>query len=145
MGLYGLGVSFGPALGPVLGGYVTEYLNRRMVFFVNVPVGVLCMLLVVLVLPNVRDVVRQALDLAGLLAMTVFLISLLCALSQGHRHGWDTPYIQRLFVIAGVAFVVFLLRSVPWWTLKRWHCCTVIWSNRQPLLPIRIAFCSWCR
>jgi DHA2 family multidrug resistance protein len=123
MGLYGLGVSFGPAIGPVLGGYVTEYLNWRMVFFMNVPVGVLCLLLVVLVLPNVRDAVRQSLDLPGLLAMTVFLISLLWALSQGHRHGWDTPYIQRLFVIAGVAFGVFL-----WLELTR----------PQPLVDLRL-------
>lgn len=123
MGLYGLGVSFGPAIGPVLGGYVTEYLNWRMVFFVNVPVGVLCMLLVVLVLPNVRDAVRQSLDLAGLLAMTVFLVSLLCALSQGQRHGWDTPYIQCLFVVAGLAFVVFL-----------WLECT----RQEPLVDLRL-------
>jgi DHA2 family multidrug resistance protein len=123
MGLYGLGVSFGPAIGPVLGGYVTEYLNWRMVFFMNVPVGVLCLLLVVLVLPNVHEAARQSLDLLGLLTMTVFLVSLLWALSQGQRHGWDSPYIQRLFVIAGVAFVVFL-----WLELTR----------PQPLVDLRL-------
>jgi DHA2 family multidrug resistance protein len=108
MGLYGLGVAFGPAVGPVLGGYVTEYLSWRMVFYVNVPAGVLCMLLVVLVVSNTRDATRRSLDLAGLVTMTVFIVSLLIALSQGQRQGWDTPYIRRLFVAAGVSFVVFL-------------------------------------
>ncbi|GIX49272.1 MAG: EmrB/QacA family drug resistance transporter [Candidatus Tectimicrobiota bacterium] len=109
MGLYGLGVSFGPAVGPVLGGYVTEYLNWRMVFYLNVPPGLLGLFLVMAVIPNTREAARRTLDLAGLLTMTVFLVSLLIAFSQGHRQGWDSPYIQRLFLAAGVAFVLFLV------------------------------------
>jgi len=108
MGLYGMGMSFGPAVGPVLGGYVTEYLNWRMVFFMNVVPGMLCMALVFLVIPKVQETVRRSLDLAGLVTLVVFLVSLLVALSQGHREGWDAPYIQRLFVIAGLAFVAFV-------------------------------------
>jgi DHA2 family multidrug resistance protein len=109
MGLYGLGVSCGPTLGPVLGGYVTEHLSWRMVFYVNTLPGVIAMLLVFLVIPNTRDAIKRSLDLPGLVTLTVFLVSLLIALSQGHRQGWDTPYIQRLFVIAGIAFVAFLI------------------------------------
>jgi MFS transporter, DHA2 family, multidrug resistance protein len=63
---------------------------------------------VLLVLPNVREEVQRALDLAGLLTMGVFLVSLLVALSRGQREGWDAPFIQRLFVVAGVAFVTFI-------------------------------------
>src|SRR5438093_496957 len=108
MGLYGMGMSFGPALGPVLGGYVTEYLSWRMVFFMNVVPGVLCLALVFVVIPKVQETMRRSLDLAGLATLVVFLVSLLLALSQGHREGWDAPSIQRLFVIAGVAFVAFV-------------------------------------
>ena len=108
MGLYGMGMSFGPAVGPVLGGYVTEYLNWRMVFFMNVVPGALCMALVFLVIPKAQEMVRRSLDLAGLVTLVVFLVSLLVALSQGHREGWDAPYIQRLFVLAGLAFVAFV-------------------------------------
>jgi len=109
MGLYGLGVSFGPAFGPVLGGYVTEYLSWRVVFSVNVIPGIIGMLLVMLVLPNNRESVQRSFDLAGLLCLSVFLVSLLSALSQGHRFGWDAPIIQRLFVVGGLAFVLFLV------------------------------------
>ena len=101
-------MSFGPAVGPVLGGYVTEYLNWRMVFFINVVPGVLCLALVFLVIPKAQEMVRRSLDLAGLVTLVVFLVSLLVALSQGHREGWEAPYIQRLFVIAGLAFVAFV-------------------------------------
>ena len=51
---------------------------------------------------------QYTLDLAGLLTMGIFLVSLLVALSQGQREGWDAPLIQRLFVVAGVAFVTFI-------------------------------------
>jgi DHA2 family multidrug resistance protein len=123
MGLYGLGVAFGPAIGPVLGGYVTEHLNWRMVFYLNIPAGVLCMVLVALVIPNTRDAVRRSLDVAGLVTMTVFLVSFLIALSQGQRIGWDTPYIQRLFVVAGVAFVLFLVLA---------------FTRQEPLVDLRL-------
>ena len=96
MGLYGMASAFGPAVGPVIGGYVTEYLSWRMVFYMNLLPGLLCMGLVCLVIPNTREAVKRSLDLAGLLTLAVFLVSLLIALTQGQREGWDTPYIQRL-------------------------------------------------
>jgi EmrB/QacA subfamily drug resistance transporter len=108
MGLFGMGQTSGPIVGTVVGGYLTEYLSWRMVCFLNVAPGVVCIVLVLLVLPNVREEVRHALDLAGLLTMGVFLVSLLVALSRGQREGWDAPLIQRLFVVAGVAFVSFI-------------------------------------
>jgi DHA2 family multidrug resistance protein len=123
MGLYGLGVAFGPAIGPVLGGYVTEHLSWRMVFYLNVPGGILSMLLVALVIPNTRDAVRHSLDVAGLVTMAIFLVSFLIALSQGQRLGWDTPYIQRLFIVAGVAFVVFLVLAL---------------RRKEPLVDLRL-------
>ncbi|ETX04371.1 DHA2 family efflux MFS transporter permease subunit [Candidatus Entotheonella palauensis] len=117
MGLYGLGISCGPVVGPVLGGYVTEYFNWRMVFYMNAVPGILGILLAMLVLPKTRESDLPALDLPGLATMTIFLISLLIALSQGHRHGWDSPYIQRLFLMAAISFVAFvaieLLRKEP--------------------------------
>jgi DHA2 family multidrug resistance protein len=108
MGLFGMGQTAGPILGTVIGGYLTEYLSWRMVCFMTVAPGVLCITLVLLVLPNVRDEVQRALDLAGLFTMGVFLVSLLVALSRGQREGWDAPFIQRLFVVAGVALVSFI-------------------------------------
>ena len=40
MGMYGLGIVFAPALGPTLGGYLVEYVNWRLVFYINVPIGI---------------------------------------------------------------------------------------------------------
>ncbi|MGQ4810562.1 Multidrug export protein EmrB [Candidatus Entotheonellaceae bacterium PAL068K] len=123
MGLFGLGMAFGPAIGPVLGGYVTEYLNWRMVFYLNIPAGLLCIFLIVLVIPNRREEARRSLDLAGLVTLTVFLVSLLIALSQGQRQGWDSPYIQRLFVVAGMSCAIFLI---------------IEFSRQEPLVELRL-------
>lgn len=108
MGLYGLGISCGPVIGPVLGGYVTEHFNWRMVFYMNALPGLLGIVLVMLVIPNTRESETRSIDLPGLATMSIFLISLLIALSQGRRHGWDDPYIQRLFIVAAISFVAFL-------------------------------------
>ena len=108
MGLFGMGQTAGPILGTVLGGYLTEYLSWRMVFLLNVGPGMVCVVLVLLVLPNVREAVHQAFDLAGLLTLGTCLVSLLVALSWGQQEGWDAPLIQRLLLVAGVAFVAFL-------------------------------------
>lgn len=109
MGLFGMGQTSGPIVGTVIGGYLTEYLSWRMVFFLNAAPGIVCIVLVLLVLPNVREEGQQALDLAGLLTMGIFLVSLLVALSRGQRDGWDAAFIQRLFVVAGVALVSFIV------------------------------------
>jgi DHA2 family multidrug resistance protein len=108
MGFFGMGQTAGPIIGTVIGGYLTEYLSWRMVFFLNVIPGLVCIVLIFLILPNVREEVQHAFDLAGLLTMGIFLVSLLVALTQGQREGWDAPVIQRLFVVAGVAFVTFI-------------------------------------
>lgn len=108
MGLFGMGQTSGPIVGTVIGGYLTEYLSWRMVFFLNVVPGVVCIVLVLLVLPNVREDVQHSFDLPGLLTLAIFLVSLLVALSRGQWEGWDAPFIQRLLVVAGVAFVAFI-------------------------------------
>jgi DHA2 family multidrug resistance protein len=123
MGLYGMGMSFGPALGPVLGGYVTEYLHWRVVFFLNVGPGIACMVLAFLVMPNVREAVQRSLDLVGLCTLTMFLVSLLVALSQGHQYGWDAPWIRRLFGLAGLALAAFIYREL---------------SCKEPLVDLRL-------
>src|SRR5438093_203065 len=53
MGFFGMGQTAGPIVGTVIGGYLTEYLSWRMVFFLNFVPGLMCIVLVLLVLPNV--------------------------------------------------------------------------------------------
>jgi EmrB/QacA subfamily drug resistance transporter len=111
VGIMGIGIAFGPGVGPVLGGYLTEYLSWRMVFLLVLAPGLVGVVLTILVLPNTREAQQRSLDVIGLLVICVFLVSLLVALSRGQREGWDSPFIQRLFIIAAVALVIFLVRE----------------------------------
>lgn len=114
MGVSSLGFSFGPMIGPVLGGYLMEHASWRAVFYINVPVGILGLIMAYLVLPHPRRQERRRLDVAGMGTMAAFLVSFLMALSQGRKEGWDSPYILTLLAIAlvaGVSFVYTELRN----------------------------------
>ena len=123
LGLYGLGASFAPVIGPVAGGYLTEYIHWRMIFFVNLLPGLIGALLVFVILPQTREKVRRRLDTPGLIALASFLVSLLLALSLGRRYGWDSTFIQRCLVIAGAALIALVAIEL---------------SRKQPLIELRL-------
>ena len=108
-----LGFSFGPMVGPVIGGYLLEHASWRTVFYINVPVGIIGLILAYLVLPYPRRREQRSLDVLGLFSMAAFLVTFLLAITQGREEGWNSQYIVTLLaiaVVAGVGFVVTELR-----------------------------------
>ncbi len=113
MGVSSLGFSLGPMMGPVLGGYLIEHASWRAVFYINVPVGIVGLILAYLILPTAPRQGGRPLDVPGMLTLAAFLVSLLLAVSQGNDEGWDSRYILTLFgvaLIAGAGFVIAELR-----------------------------------
>jgi EmrB/QacA subfamily drug resistance transporter len=109
MGVSSLGFSFGPMVGPVLGGYLLDFASWRSVFFINVPVGLVALGFAYLVLPQPRQPESRRLDIVGMFTLATFLITFLLAMSQGRTEGWDSPYILSLLglaALAGTSFVV---------------------------------------
>ena len=109
MGIFMAGISVGPAVGPSIGGYLVEHLNWRLIFYMNLPMGIISLGAVALILPKSARPRYVSLDTFGLLTMVTFLVPLLLALIQGRHEGWDSRYIQTLFAVAissGIAFVV---------------------------------------
>jgi EmrB/QacA subfamily drug resistance transporter len=123
LGLSMVGWSFGPAIGPILGGYLIEVFNWRAGFYISVPLGLAGFVAALVYLPSLPRPARKTMDQFGLLTMTVALVTLLMALSQGRREGWDSTYIVTLFVVAGVATVLFLVYE--------WRCTS-------PLVDLRL-------
>src|ERR671922_1238935 len=104
-----MGWSVGPAFGPLMGGNLLEFASWRIVYAATLPLSGVGFLLSWWKLPPLRRPERRRLDVYGLLTMTVAVSTLLLALSQGNREGWDSQFILTLFVIAGVAAVAFVV------------------------------------
>jgi MFS transporter, DHA2 family, multidrug resistance protein len=109
MGIYSLGWTFGPILGPTLGGYLTDTLSWRAIFYINVPLGIAGVAMAVTIMAADLSHRRpRRLDLFGLVTMTTGIVTLLVALSQGNHEGWSSPYIVWLFIIASVSLGLFV-------------------------------------
>src|SRR5919106_2451583 len=109
VGLVFIGYSIGAAIAYLLGGYLIEYYSWRAMFYLAAPPGVLSLVMAVWILPNDRGQRAGTIDYWGLLFMSLCLSTLLLALTQGRRHGWDSFYIRTLFAIAGPSFLLFIL------------------------------------
>ncbi|WP_040775232.1 MFS transporter [Nocardia pneumoniae] len=108
---------FGTAtvLGPVLGGFFSDYQELggiegwRWVFLVNVPVGVLAMLVVAKVLNTPHQRQHHRIDWFGALALTVFVVPLLIIAEQGRHWGWSSERALICYGIGAVGFLLFVL------------------------------------
>jgi EmrB/QacA subfamily drug resistance transporter len=96
------------AIGPLLGGIITEHISWNWIFYVNVPIGAAGILASILVVPESKDTSReQRLDLPGLLTSGIGLLALVYALIEANQYGWTSGRIVGLFVVAAVALVGF--------------------------------------
>ncbi|MBO0848485.1 MAG: DHA2 family efflux MFS transporter permease subunit [Pseudonocardia sp.] len=114
MGLYGLGIVVAPGVGPTLGGYLVEYVNWRLIFYINVPIGVIGAVAAIAVLPHFPGRAGRRFDLLGFVCIAGGMFALLLALSEGQTWGW-TSYPILILVAAAVnlllLFVAIELRS----------------------------------
>src|SRR5947208_6394960 len=98
------------AIGPLLGGVITEHISWNWIFYVNVPIGILGVVASIVVVPESKDTSReQKLDLPGLLSSSIGLLALVYALIEAHKYGWTSGTIIGLFAIAAAALAAFVL------------------------------------
>ena len=113
MGIFGLGVSFAPALGPTLGGYLTEYYGWRMVFFINVPVGILLSVAGILYLPKDLKFEKLRFNFISLFFISLATISLLIMLSKGQQRGWfNDELIVLLFFMSIIGYLIYAFSEI---------------------------------
>jgi EmrB/QacA subfamily drug resistance transporter len=109
MGLYGLGIIVAPAIGPTLGGYLVEYVDWRLIFYINVPVGIIGAVAAALVLPKFPGVSRRRFDLLGFITIAGGLFALLLALSEGESWGWSSYRVLGLITISVLSLALFVV------------------------------------
>ncbi|GHH80210.1 MFS transporter [Streptomyces sulfonofaciens] len=123
-GIYGAIAGGGGAVGLILGGFLTEYLDWRWTFFVNVPFAIVAAAGAFLVIREPaggRN--RSPLDIPGVIMATLGLVSLVYGFTHAESSGWTDPVTLGLFVASAVLLVAFGLTES---------------KVRAPLLPLRV-------
>ena len=115
LGVWGMAAVTAPAIGPTLGGYVVEHLDWRFLFTMNVPVGVLGIILGSMFLAENKLKKGLKFDYWGFITSTLGCLALLLALSQGQKEGWDSLYIVSLLITSFFMLLIFVLieLSIP--------------------------------
>jgi len=109
-GLFGAVFGLSSIVGPTAGGYITDSWGWRWVFYVNLPVGLIAVLLVIATMPYVRSSASiRDIDFLGAGMLIAGLVPLMVALSITRDHGWTSPEVLGLLGAAAVLLVVFFV------------------------------------
>jgi EmrB/QacA subfamily drug resistance transporter len=109
IGLWAAVGALGLALGPVIGGLISQHVHWGWIFLINVPLGVVTFAIAAPFVPESRAAEQsRQLDIPGLVTSAVALFSLTYALIQGQQSGWTSPLIVAAFAVAVLVAAVFL-------------------------------------
>jgi EmrB/QacA subfamily drug resistance transporter len=98
------------AIGPLVGGVITEHVNWSWVFYINIPVGILAIFAARAFIDESRDESKeQRLDLPGLVTSAAGLFALTYALIESNNRGWGSAFVLSLFGVAALFLVAFVL------------------------------------
>ena len=108
-GLFGIAALLAPAIGPTLGGYIVTYSDWPLIFLINVPIGIVAILMAFFLLRNTYTRLNTRFDIPGFILVAAGLASVLYALSDASTDGWGSLKVES-FLIGGIlilgAFVV---------------------------------------
>jgi EmrB/QacA subfamily drug resistance transporter len=122
VGIYGGLAGLAVAMGPIVGGAVTQGIDWHWIFWINVPIGVVAVLLGLRLLPESYGA-SERLDLVGAGLITAGVVALVWALSRANQVGWSSSEVVATLVAGAVLLIVFL----------RWES-----SVREPMVPLRL-------
>ncbi len=108
-GIWGAVSGAAAAIGPVLGGVLTQTLSWNWIFYVNVPISAVAILLALRVLPQDRPEVARRIDMPGIAAFTVGVGALTLGLIRTGTHAWSAPSVWLPLVVAVLAFTAFVV------------------------------------
>jgi DHA2 family multidrug resistance protein len=112
MAIFGVGIMFGPIVGPLLGGWITDNWSWHWIFFINIPIGIVSVLMCLffIVDPPYMKRMRMKIDYWGLAFLAIGLGCLQIVLDKGEREDWfASSFITWLGTVAAVSLILFVI------------------------------------
>jgi DHA2 family multidrug resistance protein len=123
MGFFGISIMFAPAVGPTLSGYLTEYLNWRLIFYINVPIGIVDFILALVILKELAPGARKRFDVWGFLTSTLGFSTLLYGLGIVPDKGWTDPEVMGYLAVGLLSLALFAV---------------IEWNVAEPMLDLKL-------
>jgi DHA2 family multidrug resistance protein len=123
----GVPLLIGPAIGPVLGGYLVQYISWRFIFFINLPISLVGFLMAWRILRERRSSTKPNLDWLGITLSTIGFVSLFYGISQAATDSWSSAYVLGTTLVGLVSLVALVI---------------VEWRTPSPALDVRL-FKDW--
>lgn len=105
-------VMIAPALGPVLGGWLTDNISWRWIFYLNLPIGIVGLLFTLLFVPNEKEDATSRFDLVGFILAAIGVSTMLVGLERIPHHGWNESTTLLLMGIGAVALTAFVFAEL---------------------------------
>ncbi|HWG12896.1 MAG TPA: DHA2 family efflux MFS transporter permease subunit [Streptosporangiaceae bacterium] len=129
LGVWGGVAALATIAGPTVGGVLVTWKGWRWIFFVNIPLGIVAMILAAAIIPDVRSGKRLPLDLPGVLIASAGLVAVTYGLVEGQSSDWGTVWsfvsIPLIFVAGVALLIIFVLVQA-------------LRQDRRPLLPFTL-------
>jgi EmrB/QacA subfamily drug resistance transporter len=122
-GIYGAVIGGAVAVGPLLGGAITSGIGWRWIFFVNLPIGVIAIVITLTKVKDSRDPTTRRIDWIGFVSFSGSLFMLVYALVQANAKGWGSTFIVGLLVGSGLLMTIFLIAE---------------WRQKDPMLDLSL-------
>jgi EmrB/QacA subfamily drug resistance transporter len=113
MGLWGAFAGLAAASGPSLGGIITQFSSWRFVFFINIPIGIISVILTIKYIKESYDSsADKRIDFLGILTLSIGVFSLTLALIEANDKGWTSTFIVSLLIVAVIGFILFIVTEL---------------------------------